>query len=96
MAAELYDEYDESTVYDAWDELYQERWKGERHALWGTQLSQAALKYSLHATTMNRDKDAATTDSVVDFAAFDSGATAGGAGGTAGAAATDGGRTGDD
>ena len=96
MAAELYGEYDADIAYDAWDELYQERWKGERHALWGTQLSQAALKYSLHATTMNRDKDAATTDSVVDFAAFDSGATAGGAGGTAGAAATDGGRTGDD
>jgi len=96
MAAELYDEYDEPIAYDAWDELYQERWKGERHALWGTQLSQAALKYSLHATTMNRDKDAATTDAVVDFAAFDSGTAAGAAGGAAGTAATDGGRTGDD
>jgi len=92
MAAELYDDYDEAIAYDAWDELYQERWKGERHAMWGTQLSQAALKYSLHATTMNRDKDAATTDSVVDFAAFDSGTTAGASGSTAGTAATDGGR----
>jgi glycerol-3-phosphate dehydrogenase len=96
MSAELYDEYDAETAYDAWDELYQERWKGERHALWGTQLSQAALKYSLHATTMNRDKDAATTDSVVDFSAFDSGTAAGTSGGTTGTAATDGGRTGDD
>ena len=92
MAAELYDEYDETIAYDAWDELYQERWKGERHALWGTQLSQAALKYSLHATTMNRDKDAATTDSVVDFAAFDSGAGTASSEGAAGTAATDGGR----
>jgi len=96
MAAELYDEYDEPTVYDAWDELYQERWKGERHALWGTQLSQAALKYSMHATTMNREKDAATTDSVVDFSAFDSGTATGTSGGATGTAATDGGRTGDD
>jgi glycerol-3-phosphate dehydrogenase len=96
MAAELYDEYDEPVAYDAWDELYQERWKGERHALWGTQLSQAALKYSLHATTMNRDKDAATTDSVVDFSAFDSGTDASSAAGAAGTAATDGGRSGGD
>ncbi len=96
LAAELYDEYDEAVSYEAWDELYQERWKGERHALWGTQLSQAALKYSLHATTMNRDKDAATTDAVVDFSAFDSGTAAGAAGGAAGTAATDGGRMGDD
>jgi glycerol-3-phosphate dehydrogenase len=96
MAAELYDEYDEERAYDAWDELYQERWKGERHAMWGTQLSQAALKYSLHATTMNRDKDAATTDAVVDFSAFDSGTGASASGGAAGTAATDGGRQEDD
>ena len=96
MSAELYDEYDAETAYDAWDELYQERWKGERHALWGTQLSQAALKYSLHSTTMNRDKDAATTDSVVDFSAFDSGAGTGAGSSAAGTAATDGGRKGDD
>ena len=96
MAAELYDEYDEPIAYDAWDELYQERWKGERHALWGTQLSQAALKYALHSTTMNRDKDLATTDAVVDFSAFDSGTDASPATGSASTAATDGGRTGGD
>ena len=96
MAAELYDEYDEPIAYDAWDELYQERWKGERHALWGTQLSQAALKYALHSTTMNRDKDSATTDAVVDFSAFDSGTDASPATGSASTAATDGGRTGGD
>src|SRR6056297_316769 len=97
MAAELYDEYDEPIAYDAWDELYQERWKGERHAMWGTQLSQAALKYSLHGTTMNRDKDAATTDTVIsDYTAFDTGVSADPSEGTAGAAATDGGRRGGD
>ena len=97
MAAELYDEYDEETAYDAWDELYQERWKGERHAMWGRQLSQAALKYSLHGTTMNRDKDAATTDTVIsDFTAFDTGVGASPRDGTAGTAATDGGRRGGD
>jgi len=96
MAAELYDDYDSEVAYEAWDELYQERWKGERHAMWGTQLSQAALKYSLHATTMNRDKDAATTDAVVDFSAFDSGQGTSASGGAAGTAATDGGRKGDD
>jgi glycerol-3-phosphate dehydrogenase len=64
--------------------------------MWGTQLSQAALKYSLHATTMNRDKDAATTDAVVDFSAFDSGQGTSASGGAAGTAATDGGRKGDD
>lgn len=71
MANELYPEYGESQAYAALDELFEERWKGERHALWGEQLSQAALNYALHATTMNRDSpiDGETTD----FAAFDSG-----------------------
>ena len=97
MASELYDEYDEETAYTAWDELYQERWKGERHAMWGTQLSQAALKYSLHGTTMNRGKDAATTDTVIsDFTAFDTGVGASPGDSAAGAAATDGGQRGDD
>ncbi|MGM0592246.1 MAG: anaerobic glycerol-3-phosphate dehydrogenase subunit GlpA [Halobacteriota archaeon] len=76
MAAELHPEYDESTTRGALDDLYAERWKGERHALWGEQLSQAMLKYALHATTMNRDRDPATSDSAVDFAAFDDGSDA--------------------
>jgi glycerol-3-phosphate dehydrogenase len=65
--------------------------------MWGTQLSQAALKYSLHGTTMNRDKDAATTDTVIsDYTAFDTGVSADPSEGTAGAAATDGGQRGGD
>ncbi|WP_224449822.1 anaerobic glycerol-3-phosphate dehydrogenase subunit GlpA [Haloprofundus salilacus] len=73
MANELYPEYGEPTAREALDELFQERWKGERHALWGEQLSQAMLNYALHATTMNRDGDPAATDEAVDFAAFDGG-----------------------
>ncbi|WP_248906680.1 anaerobic glycerol-3-phosphate dehydrogenase subunit GlpA [Halocatena marina] len=74
MASELYPDYDESTARAALDELYQERWKGQRHALWGEQLSQAMLNHLLHATTMNRDSDPAH-DGTVDFQAFDTGAT---------------------
>ncbi|WP_266077646.1 anaerobic glycerol-3-phosphate dehydrogenase subunit GlpA [Haladaptatus caseinilyticus] len=70
MANELHPKHDEPTVRDALDELFQERWKGERHALWGEQLSQAALNYALHATTMNRD---APDEDAIDFAAFDGG-----------------------
>ncbi|WP_129115790.1 anaerobic glycerol-3-phosphate dehydrogenase subunit GlpA [Halegenticoccus tardaugens] len=100
MAQELHPDHDEFTVRSALDELYQERWKGERHALWGEQLSQAMLKYALHATTMNRDGDPAARDEVVDFAAFDAGpaATAGVGASDAGddRAATDGGAAGGD
>ena len=98
MANELVPEYDEVVARDALDDLYQERWKGERHALWGQQLSQAMLKHMLHATTMNRDADPATTDEPVDFEAFDAGpdASAGsdvptGGAGTADDAVADGG-----
>ncbi|WP_433623792.1 anaerobic glycerol-3-phosphate dehydrogenase subunit GlpA [Halomicrococcus sp. NG-SE-24] len=72
MAAELHPEHDEPAARDALDDLFEERWKGERHALWGEQLSQAALNYALHATTMNRDRDPANGGGV-DFAAFDAG-----------------------
>ena len=79
MASELHPEFDEPKAYAALDELFEERWKGERHALWGEQLSQAALNYALHATTMNRDRDPVAdgqrdeeTDSF-DFGAFDAG-----------------------
>ena len=77
MANELVPEYDEPTAREALDDLYQERWKGERHALWGEQLSQAMLKHHLHATTMNRDADPAATEEPVDFGAFDAGAGSG-------------------
>jgi len=73
MAAELHPEYEEAQARAALDELFEERWKGERHALWGEQLSQAALNYALHATTMNRDRDPAADGEAVDFGAFDAG-----------------------
>jgi glycerol-3-phosphate dehydrogenase len=72
MASELHGEYDEATARRAWDELLEERWKGQRHALWGEQLSQAMLNYALHATTQNRDHDPADGEPV-DFGAFDGG-----------------------
>jgi len=73
LAGQLHGEYDEATARAAWDELLEERWKGQRHALWGEQLSQAMLNYALHATTQNRDRDPADADADVDFGAFDSG-----------------------
>ncbi|WP_459194050.1 anaerobic glycerol-3-phosphate dehydrogenase subunit GlpA [Halosimplex sp. J119] len=97
LAGELEDSYDEPTVREAWDELLQERWKGQRHALWGEQLSQAMLNYALQATTQNRDRDPADREEPVDFDAFDDGRTTDegyGGGGDSGVAA-DGGRDGD-
>ncbi|WP_318570034.1 anaerobic glycerol-3-phosphate dehydrogenase subunit GlpA [Salinigranum marinum] len=91
MANELAMEYPEPVAREALDELYQERWKGERHALWGEQLSQAMLKHLLHATTMNRDGDPVRTGTEVDFGAFDGGPAVG-EDSTAERAAADGGR----
>jgi glycerol-3-phosphate dehydrogenase len=75
LAAELYPTYDEPVARRALDELWAERWKGQRHALWGEQLSQAALSRTLHATTFNRDGDPARDGGgeAVDFGAFDAG-----------------------
>lgn len=73
MANELHPEHEEPTARTALDELYQERWKGQRHALWGEQLSQAMLNHVLHGTTMNRDRDPAR-HGPVHFDAFDAGA----------------------
>ncbi|MFB6125601.1 MAG: anaerobic glycerol-3-phosphate dehydrogenase subunit GlpA [Halanaeroarchaeum sp.] len=80
MAAELHPEYDERTAMAALDDLTAERWRGQRHALWGRQLSQAMVTYALHATTMNRDHDHAREDGAVPFEDFDAGpdATSGG------------------
>jgi glycerol-3-phosphate dehydrogenase len=91
MANELAMEYPEPVAREALDELYQERWKGEKHALWGEQLSQAMLKHLLHATTMNRDGDPVRTGADVDFGAFDGGPAVGDESGVERAAA-DGGR----
>jgi glycerol-3-phosphate dehydrogenase len=73
LANELHPEYEEWQAREAKDDLFQERWKGERHALWGDQLGQAQLNLMLHATTMNHDRDPASTEEAVDFAAFDAG-----------------------
>jgi glycerol-3-phosphate dehydrogenase len=93
LANELGQSYDEVTVRASLDELYEERWRGFRHALWGEQLSQAMLNHALHATTMNRDRDPARDDESVDFAAFDAGASGPGATDSGpSTAVTDGGR----
>ena len=73
LAAELHPDYDEHEVREARADLFQERWKGQRHALWGRQLTQAAINYALHATTMNHDRDPADAEESIDFAAFDGG-----------------------
>jgi glycerol-3-phosphate dehydrogenase len=91
MANELAMEYPEPVAREALDELYQERWKGEKHALWGDQLSQAMLKHLLHATTMNRDHDPVRRGEDVDFGAFDGGPAVDRSSAT-GRAAADGGR----
>jgi len=78
MANELHPDHDDATVTAAFTDLYQERFKGQRHALWGEQLSQAMLSHALHATTMNRDQDPSidaggATSEDIDFGAFDAG-----------------------
>ncbi|SEJ05622.1 glycerol 3-phosphate dehydrogenase (quinone) subunit A [Halohasta litchfieldiae] len=75
ISAEIYPKHDAVDARDALDELYQERWKGQRHTLWGRQLSQAMLNHLLHATTMNHDADPAVGGPSVDYDAFDSGRT---------------------
>jgi len=95
MANELHagGDFDRPTVDAALDELWQERWKGQRHALWGEQLSQAMLNHLLHATTFNRDGAAPE-----DFSAFDAGgdATEAADGGVAADRTPDGGDAGGD
>lgn len=70
MATALYPEYEFDSVVTALDELYQERWKGQRHAMWGEQLSQATLNHAYHATTLNRDRDPARLDESLPFHEF--------------------------
>jgi glycerol-3-phosphate dehydrogenase len=73
MGAEVYPGHDAETAREATEALYQERWKGVRHGLWGEQLSQTMLNHMLHATTMNRDAETTVADGDVDFGAFDGG-----------------------
>jgi glycerol-3-phosphate dehydrogenase len=73
MAAELHPDHGDVTARNALDELYQERWKGQRHTLWGEQLSQAMLNHLLHATTMNQDADPSIFEDNISYKAFDTG-----------------------
>ncbi len=73
MANLLHPEFAATAAVSALEELLEERWKGMRHALWGEQLSQAMLAYSLHANTLNRDGAQPGPDSELDVLAFDSG-----------------------
>ncbi|EMA49000.1 glycerol-3-phosphate dehydrogenase [Halococcus salifodinae DSM 8989] len=73
MASLLHPDHDEATTRAALDDLYAERWKGQRHALWGEQLSQAMLNHALHATTMNRDHDPAAREETIEYDRFDAG-----------------------
>jgi glycerol-3-phosphate dehydrogenase len=73
LANELFPEHEGEMARSAYAELFQERWKGQRHALWGEQLSQAMLNYALHATTMNQDHSPSRSDERLDFDAFDAG-----------------------
>jgi len=75
MGAELFETFDAPTARDAIDELYQERWKGQRHTLWGQHLSQVMLNHMIHATTMNHDADHELAG--CDFNEFDTGSTGG-------------------
>jgi glycerol-3-phosphate dehydrogenase len=84
LAGELHATADEAAARAAWDDLLRERWRGQRHALWGEQLSQAMLNYALHATTQNRDRDPADGGDLA-YGAFDDGPpAASGDGGEAG------------
>jgi len=69
IAAELYPEYEHRVVEDALDDLLAERWKGQRHALWGEALAQAARNYRFHAETLGRKHPSGD----VDVTAFDDG-----------------------
>jgi glycerol-3-phosphate dehydrogenase len=69
VAAELHPEHAHATVDSSLDEMYQERWQGQRHTLWGEQLSRAMGAYALHATTMSRDQ----SPEAVDLDRFDDG-----------------------
>jgi glycerol-3-phosphate dehydrogenase len=72
IAAELYPDYEHGVVDDALDDLLAERWKGQRHALWGEALARAARSYRFHAETLGRKHPSGG----VDVTAFDDGPAA--------------------
>ena len=57
LAAELYPTCDSETTEATLDGLLAERWKGQRHTLWGEGLQIAMQNYALHAGTMNRKSE---------------------------------------
>jgi glycerol-3-phosphate dehydrogenase len=69
LASELYPVEDIDTIDRALDDLVDNRWQGQRHALWGEQLAQAMCTYERHAGTLNR----AGSQQPDDLSAFDSG-----------------------
>jgi len=73
MAAELHPGEAVRTIDRAASDLLAERWKGQRHALWGEQLAQAARNYALHATTMNHDRALGDSVEPIEYARFDPG-----------------------
>ncbi len=73
MAALLHPDHTVETVRSSLDALYEERWRGQRHALWGEQLSQAMLTRFLHATTMNRAHSQTASSESIAFERFDGG-----------------------
>jgi glycerol-3-phosphate dehydrogenase len=73
LAAELHPDHDEQTAREALDDLRTERFRGQRHALWGTQLAQAMLNDAHFYTTMNEDRDPARTGDAIEWARFDDG-----------------------
>jgi len=73
IAAELHPEYELDVIADALDDLLAERWKGQRHALWGDQLAQAARNYAFHASTLGRKYPHREGDSGLDIDGFDDG-----------------------
>ncbi|MFB6085829.1 MAG: anaerobic glycerol-3-phosphate dehydrogenase subunit GlpA [Halodesulfurarchaeum sp.] len=75
LAAELHPDVGEPRARAALDALRAERWKGQRHALWDTQLAQARLNDWHVRTTLNEDRDPARTGAAVDWGAFDDGPT---------------------
>jgi glycerol-3-phosphate dehydrogenase len=72
IAAELYPEYELDVVEDAIDDLLAERWRGQRHTLWGDQLARAAQDYEFHASTLGRKHQSGDGDDI-DTEGFDDG-----------------------
>ncbi len=70
VASELHPTFDEPTVRDTFDDLSAERWRGQRHALWGEHLSQAMLNDAAARLNAGEATDPARTGRSVDWSAF--------------------------